>query len=53
MSIAAEHLLEIRELVKDHLAHQDDQALSPEREEELKAAFRERLAEENGALVAH
>lgn len=53
MSIASEHLLEIRELVKDHLAHQDEQELSPEREEALKQQFRERLAAEGGALVAH
>ena len=33
MSIANEHLLEIRELVKDHLAHHDERKLSAEREE--------------------
>ena len=53
MSIASEHLLEIREMVKDHLAHKDDQELSTEREEELKQQFRERLAAEDAALVAH
>lgn len=53
MSIASEHLLEIRELVKDHLAHQDDQTLSAEQEEQLKQQIRERLEAENAALVAH
>ena len=53
MSIASEHLLEIRELVKDHLAHHEEHVLSPEREEELKARFRERLRREDAALVAH
>ena len=53
MSIAAEHLLEIREMVKDHLAHHEENRLTPEREEELKQQFRERLAQENAALVAH
>ena len=53
MSIASEHLLEIRELVKDHLAHQDEQTLSAKREEQLKQQIRERLEAENAALVAH
>ena len=53
MSIAAEHLLEIREMVKDHLAHHEERRLTPQREEELKQQFRERLARENAAMVAH
>ena len=53
MSIAAEHLLEIREMVKNHLAQHEENTLTPEREEELKHRFRERLAQENAALVAH
>jgi quinolinate synthase len=53
MSIAAEHLLEIREMVKDHLAHHEQNRLTPERAEQLKQQFRERLAQENAALVAH
>lgn len=53
MSIASEHLLEIREMVKDHLAQQDDNALSAERKEELKQQVRERLDKEGAALVAH
>jgi hypothetical protein len=36
MSIAHEHLLEIRELVKDHLAHKDEHELSRERQAFLK-----------------
>ena len=40
MSIAHEHLLEIRELVKDHLAHKDEHELSKAREEELKERIR-------------
>ena len=53
MSIAHEHLLEIREMVKDHLAHHEERRLTPQREEELKQQFRERLARENAAMVAH
>jgi quinolinate synthase len=53
MSIAHEHLLEIRELVKDHLAHKDEHELSKEREELLKEQIRERLARENAVLIAH
>ena len=53
MSIASEHLLEIRELVKDHLAHHDEAKLSAEREAQLKAEIRERLAREDAVLVAH
>ena len=53
MSIASENLLEIRELVKDHLAHVEDKGLTPERKEELKQQVRERLEQEGAALVAH
>lgn len=53
MSIASENLLEIRELVKDHLAHVEDKGLTPERKEELKQQVRERLEQEDAALVAH
>ena len=53
MSIASEHLLEIREMVKDHLAHQDERQLSAEREQVLIRRIRERLAQENAVLVAH
>ena len=53
MSIASEHLLEIREMVKDHLAHLEDQELSREREQFLMQQIRERLAQENAVLVAH
>ena len=53
MSIASEHLLEIREMVKDHLAHKDDHELSREREQFLMQQIRERLAQENAVLVAH
>jgi len=53
MSIASRHLLEIRELVKDHLAHQDERKLSREREQFLMQQIRERIARENAVLVAH
>ncbi|MEE4217444.1 MAG: quinolinate synthase NadA [Xanthomonadales bacterium] len=53
MSIASEHLLEIRELVKDHLAHLEDRGLTPERQEELKQQVRARFEQEDAALVAH
>src|SRR5210317_2081145 len=53
MSIASEHLLEIREMVKDHLAHKDEHELSREREQFLMQQIRERLAQENAVLVAH
>ena len=53
MSIASEHLLEIREMVKDHLAHKDDHELSREREQFLMQQIRERLVQENAVLVAH
>jgi quinolinate synthase len=53
MSIASKHLLEIRELVKDHLAHQDDKQLSEKREQALMQQIRDRLEQENAVLVAH
>ena len=53
MSIASKHLLEIRELVKDHLAHQDDRQLSEDREQTLMQQIRDRLVQENAVLVAH
>ena len=53
MSIASKHLLEIRELVKDHLAHQDDRQLSENREQALMQQIRDRLVQENAVLVAH
>jgi quinolinate synthase len=53
MSIASEHLLEIRELVKDHLAHHEDRKLSAEREQSLIQQIRERLKQENAVMVAH
>ena len=53
MSIASEHLIEIRELVKDHLAHQDEKQLSAEREQLLMQQIRDRLEQENAVLVAH
>jgi quinolinate synthase len=53
MSIASEHLLEIRELVKDHLAQHEERNLSAEREQVLMQQIRERLKQENAVLVAH
>ncbi len=53
MSIASQHLLEIRELVKDHLAHQDERKLSAEREQQLMQQIRDRLKQENAVMVAH
>ncbi|MBT8052273.1 MAG: quinolinate synthase NadA [Gammaproteobacteria bacterium] len=53
MSIASEHLLEIREMVKDHLAHQQEQKLSAQREQFLMQQIRERIVQENAVLVAH
>jgi quinolinate synthase len=53
MSIASEHLIEIRELVKDHLAHQDEQKLPVEREQLLTQRIRDLLEQENAVLVAH
>ncbi|MDH3787406.1 MAG: quinolinate synthase NadA [Xanthomonadales bacterium] len=53
MSIASEHLLEIREMVKDHLEHHEERKLSADREQFLMQQIREQLAQENAVLVAH
>jgi quinolinate synthase len=53
MSIAHEHLLEIRELVKDHLAHKDERDLPAGRERELRRRIKDQLRSENAVLVAH
>ena len=53
MSIASEHLLEIREMVKDHLAHAGDKELSEEREQVLRQQIKDQLERENAVLVAH
>jgi quinolinate synthase len=53
MSIASEHLVEIRELVKDHLSHQGEQTLPAERQQILMQQIRENIAHENAVLVAH
>jgi quinolinate synthase len=53
MSIASEHLKEIRLMVRDHLAHREDESLSETRTEELKRVILERLEAENAVLVAH
>jgi len=53
MSIASEHLREIRELVRDHLAHHEDRKLSEDRESLLVHQIRDRLEQENAVLIAH
>ncbi len=53
MSIASEHLVEIRKLVKDHLAHRDERQLSQERQQLLMQQIRDRLERENAVLVVH
>jgi len=53
MSIASEHLKEIRELVKDHLAHSGEHELSKEREQLLRQRIKNLLEHENAVLVAH
>jgi quinolinate synthase len=53
MSIASEHLKDIRELVKDHLAHAGDNKISKERELVLRQRVKNLLAHENAVLVAH
>ena len=53
MSIAHEHLLEIRALVKDHLAHKDGHELSRERQQFLRERIKDNLARENAVLIAH
>jgi quinolinate synthase len=53
MSTANQHLLEIRALVKDHLAHKDGHALPEERQQFLRNRIKENLARENAVLIAH
>jgi len=53
MSIASEHLQEIRLLVKDHLDHHQERKLSEDREQVLMQQIRERIEAENAVLVAH
>ena len=53
MSIASEHLKDIRQLVKDHLAHGGEKQLSEERERYLRRQIKELLERENAVLVAH
>lgn len=53
MSLASEHLVDIRKLVKDHLARGDEKSLSPERESMLRERIKQRLEQENAVLVAH
>ncbi len=53
MSIASEHLKDIRQLVKDHLAHGGEKQLSEERERFLRRQIKELLERENAVLVAH
>jgi quinolinate synthase len=53
MSIASQHLEEIRLLVKDHLAHREEEQLSQERERLLMQRIRDQLERENSVLIAH
>jgi len=53
MTIASEHLKEIRVLVQEHLASGSDKTLSSEREAELRLRIKELIARENAVLVAH
>ena len=53
MSLASEHLVDIRKLVRDHLARGDEKALSREREGMLRSRIRQSLDQENAVLVAH
>jgi quinolinate synthase len=53
MSIASQHLVEIRELVKDHLSHHESRKPSLEREQVLMQQIRDRLEFENAVMVAH
>lgn len=46
-------MLEIREMVKDHLAHQDERKLTADREQQLLQQIRDRLRQENAVMVAH
>jgi len=53
MSLASEHLVDIRKLVKDHLARGDEKTLSEEQETVLRERIKQRLEQENAVLVAH
>jgi len=53
MTLASEHLAEIRQLVKDHLARDSESELSPAREAMLRERIRQLLKENNAVLVAH
>ena len=53
MSLASEHLVDIRKLVKDHLAHGSEKTLSEEREAVLRGRIKQLLEQENAVLVAH
>jgi quinolinate synthase len=53
MSIAAEHLKEIRLMVRDHLEHREEEQLSRGRQQVLMQRIRERLAAEDAVMVAH
>jgi quinolinate synthase len=53
MSLASEHLVDIRKLVKDHLARGDEKTLSEEQETVLRKRIKQRLEQENAVLVAH
>lgn len=53
MSIASQHLVEIRELVRDHLSHQGERTLPAKRQQFLMQEIRENITRENAVLVAH
>jgi quinolinate synthase len=53
MSLASEHLVDIRELVKNHLARDPEETMSQERETALRERIKQQLEEENAVLVAH
>ena len=53
MSIASRHLLEIREMVRDHLAGGAESNLSEDKDLALRERIRQQLKQENAVLVAH
>jgi quinolinate synthase len=53
MTIASEHLKDIRQMVKDHLAPGGETSLSESQERLLRQQIKELLARENAVLVAH
>lgn len=53
MSLASEHLVDIRKLVKDHLSHGSERTLSEDREVFLRRRIKQLLEQENAVLVAH